>query len=188
MSKIQNIPKDAKLVFEGKIFDVFQWEQVLFDGSIKTFEKLKRADSVNVICITKNQKILLIRQQQPNTNIFWSLVGGGIENSETSIECVKRELLEETGYILDNWKLWKISSISPKIDYSIHTFICYDAININSQKLDNGEKIEVFELEYKEFEDIVLSDDFFGQDIKYAIMESKLYSEKENNLIKLIHV
>ena len=36
------IPKNATKVFSGKTFDVYQWEQEMFDGSKKIFEKLKR--------------------------------------------------------------------------------------------------------------------------------------------------
>jgi len=31
------IPKDAKLVFKGKIFDVYQWQQKVYDGTTVTY-------------------------------------------------------------------------------------------------------------------------------------------------------
>lgn len=40
----QPIPENAKLVFKGKIFDTYQWEQEMYDGSRVTFEKIKRPD------------------------------------------------------------------------------------------------------------------------------------------------
>ena len=36
------IPPEAKCVFRGKIFDVYQWPQRLYDGSTATFEMLRR--------------------------------------------------------------------------------------------------------------------------------------------------
>lgn len=35
------LPPQAKKVFTGQIFDVYQWEQEMYDGSFETFEMLK---------------------------------------------------------------------------------------------------------------------------------------------------
>lgn len=43
------IPEDAKLVFKGVIFDVYQWEQEMFDGTYETFEAIKRVGTVQII-------------------------------------------------------------------------------------------------------------------------------------------
>jgi ADP-ribose pyrophosphatase len=69
------IPKEAKLVFKGVIFDVYQWQQKMFDGSFETFEMLKRPNTVEIIA-TQGDKILLSHQSQPNKKDFLSLFGG----------------------------------------------------------------------------------------------------------------
>ena len=61
----QPIPKHAQTVFAGKIFTVYQWEQRMFDGSTEIFEKIGRTDTVNVIPVLEDGKILLTRQEQP---------------------------------------------------------------------------------------------------------------------------
>jgi hypothetical protein len=43
------IPEHAKKVFAGKTFDVYHYEQKMFDGSTQIFEKLKRNHSVDII-------------------------------------------------------------------------------------------------------------------------------------------
>lgn len=63
----QPIPQTAKRVFEGKLFDVYQWDQELFDGKTITFEKLKRPDTVNVIPITTDGQIVISEQEQTGT-------------------------------------------------------------------------------------------------------------------------
>lgn len=60
----QPIPPHAKRSFTGIIFDVYQWEQRLYDGSTTTFEKIKRSDTVNVILTTPDKKIILTRQEE----------------------------------------------------------------------------------------------------------------------------
>jgi hypothetical protein len=58
------IPDNASLAFKGQIFDVYQWPQIMFDGSTKTFEMLKRPDTVQIILVRDN-KILLVEDEQP---------------------------------------------------------------------------------------------------------------------------
>lgn len=70
------IPLNARRVFKGIIFDVYQWEQKMFDGSFKTFEMLKRLNTVEIIAI-QNNKILLSKQSQPNKENFYSLLEVG---------------------------------------------------------------------------------------------------------------
>ncbi len=55
----QPIPEHAKKVFSGVIFDVYHWEQEMFDGSRATFEKVKRADTVGVYGVLDDGRILL---------------------------------------------------------------------------------------------------------------------------------
>ena len=49
------MPEHAKKVFSGVMFDVYQWEQEMYDGSTATFEKLTRPDTAQVIPVTKRQ-------------------------------------------------------------------------------------------------------------------------------------
>lgn len=53
------IPSEATKVFDGVIFDVYQWQQKMFDGSIETFEMLKRVSTVGIIAI-KDDKLALL--------------------------------------------------------------------------------------------------------------------------------
>src|SRR3989344_2203505 len=92
------IPESAKRVFEGKIFDVYQWEQELFDGTKETFEKISRPDTVVVIPILSDKRILLLHDEQPDRKPVLTAPSGRIEENEMPEETAKRELLEETGY------------------------------------------------------------------------------------------
>ena len=55
----QKFPPQAKRVFKGMIFDVYQWEQEMYDGSTHTFEKIIRPDTVLVIPVTEDGKIII---------------------------------------------------------------------------------------------------------------------------------
>lgn len=65
------IPKEATKVFEGRIYDVYQWPQKMFDGSTETFEMLGRADTVKIIALV-NEKELATLQNIRNEQIIIS--------------------------------------------------------------------------------------------------------------------
>ena len=75
----QPLPDNAKKVFEGVIFDVYQWEQKMFDGSLETFEKLKRPDTVIVFPIMADGKVLLTKQEQPGKEPFIGATGVAVK-------------------------------------------------------------------------------------------------------------
>jgi ADP-ribose pyrophosphatase len=58
------IPDHAECVFKGVIFDVYQWQQELYDGTATTFERIRRPDTVEVIGVT-DHKILIVNDEQP---------------------------------------------------------------------------------------------------------------------------
>lgn len=116
-------PEHAKKVFEGVIFDAYQWEQTLYDGSTATFERLRRPDAV-VILAVNDGKILIARDEQPHRDPVITLIGGRMDQyGEIPLETAQRELLEETGYTATDWESWRTMSPSNMIDWRIHFFI-----------------------------------------------------------------
>ena len=75
----QPMPGNAELVFKGVIFDVYQWEQEMYDGTKKTFEKIKRKDSVAIFPVLPDGKIIISEQQQPGMQSFWDVAAGRID-------------------------------------------------------------------------------------------------------------
>jgi hypothetical protein len=110
------IPPEAKRVFEGEIFSVYQWQQKMFDGSQETFEMLKRSDSVKVIPLL-GKRIITIKDNQPYTGAKNSFPGGRVDSSDgTTLDAARRELKEETGYEFDKWKLVSVVQMYSKLE------------------------------------------------------------------------
>lgn len=144
------VPGDAKLVFKGIIFDVYQWQQKLFDGSMATFEMLKRPDTVKVIAI-KDGRIVVVHEEQPHYGTGYELPGGRHDvPGEDELDCGKRELLEETGMKFRNWKLVETYQPASKIEAFVYYFLATGFESEVAHKLDAGEKIE---LELLDFDD-----------------------------------
>lgn len=149
------VPEQAERVFKGVIYDVYQWKEPMYDGSVGVFEMLKRPDTVEVIVVREN-KILVQYQEQPHLGRFTSFPGGRHDcEGDTELDAVKRELREETGYICDNWKLIDVVQPHLKIEQFIYTFVAANIVEHVPQELDNGEKIENKWVTLEEFNEIL---------------------------------
>lgn len=178
----QPIPSSAKRVFKGILFDVYQWDQVMFDGSTQTFEKLKRADTVTVLPITNEGKIILVQEEQPGKKPFITNPGGRLEEGEDPLDGIRRELLEETGYDFADISLWYSDQPSSKIDWAIYTFIAKGCKKVANLKLDKGEKISLKFVDFNEFIETVLSGEFNDEGIILKVMEAKINPSKMEEL------
>lgn len=165
----QSMPETAQKVFQGSVFSVYQWEQELYDGSRMVFEKLARQDSVGVIAVTEDNKILLSEQEQPSLLPFRSVLGGVVDTGEQPFETAQRELLEEAGATAQKWQLWYSSQPSSKIDWANYIFIAQGCRVVQAPSLDGGEKITVLPVTFDRFVKIVFEPDFRDQDIAIRV-------------------
>lgn len=149
------VPDGAVRAFQGKIFDVYQWPQKLFDGSEYTFEMLKRTDTVSVICVVDN-KILVLDDEQPHLGKRQNFPGGRVDPDDDSIlAAAQREIQEETGYSFKNWRLIKVSQPYRKIEWFVHAFVAWGVSAQQEPVLDPGEKISLERLDFDELQALV---------------------------------
>jgi len=151
------IPGNATRVFQGDIFDVYQWPQVMFDGSIKTFEMLKRPDTVQVI-VVNGSKVLLVEDEQPGRDPRIHFPGGRADVGESTWEAVaRRELREETGLECKKWRLVGVHQPIVKIEWFAPIFLVTDIVAEHKQQVDpGGEKITASWYEFSDVRDRVL--------------------------------
>lgn len=137
------VPKEAKQVFKGVIYDVYHWQQKMFDGNYTTYELLKRPDTVKIIAV-KDNKLILLQEEQPDLAPFYDIPTGKHDNDkETELQAAKRELLEETGMSFHQWKLLDVIQPSDSIEQFVYFFLATDFNSQVEQKLETGEKISV---------------------------------------------
>ncbi len=138
------VPDKAEKVFSGVIFDVYQWQQELFDGSKTSFEMLRRPDTVSTIGVVDG-KLMALHERQPHSGEKYSFTTGRVDPEDQSIlAAAKREMVEETGYTFKNWRLVSVKQPpTTKIEWFVHTFIAWDIEKIIEPHLDAGEKNEI---------------------------------------------
>jgi 8-oxo-dGTP pyrophosphatase MutT (NUDIX family) len=114
-------------------------------GKEHDFYLIDSPDWVNVIPLTTDGKVILVKQYRFGTKEFsLEIPGGMIDEGDTPARAASRELLEETGYAGDEPILLGIVHPNP----AIHTNRCYTYLikNVayqNSPKQDATEDIEV---------------------------------------------
>ena len=180
------IPPQATRVFKGIIFDIYQWEQEMFDGSKRTFELAKRPNTIVVIPIVGN-KVLYSKQVQPSKPPFMGLFGGRADEGDISpLETAKREFREETGMEAEDWTaLWTFNDTA-KVDWSVHYFLAKNCHKTGNQELDGGEKIDIYEATIDEFlTEIVPNENFKEYELRQMVL-SGLNIDKINELKALL--
>lgn len=150
------VPNSAKLQYEGKIFDVYHWEQELYDGSMHTFERLVRTDTAVIYPILEDGRILLIKDWQPQREMVITAPSGRLEEGERPEEAIARELHEETGYQAK--EIIPFYTIQPyeKIDWVVNVFIGKNCRKVAEPALDAGEKIELYPVTFDELVQITI--------------------------------
>jgi 8-oxo-dGTP pyrophosphatase MutT (NUDIX family) len=100
---------------------------------------------VAVLALTKNQEVLLIKQYRHGIqDVIWEFPGGVVDEGESPLEGVRRELLEETGYTTD--KIIEVGKFFPDPSLQsnkMYAFLALDVEKVAIQHLDDAEEIEV---------------------------------------------
>jgi ADP-ribose pyrophosphatase len=182
----QPLPERAQKVFEGAMFDVYQWEQEMFDGSSKIYEKLKRADTVTVFAILDDGKILLTKQDQSSKEPFIAAAGGRVKSGENILDAAKRELQEETGYEAGEFVLWKALQPISRIEWAVYVFVARKLKKTSGQSLGASEKIEVIPVDFDEFIEIAMQENFYQHEIYRDIIKALLDQGEMDKLRKLL--
>ncbi len=147
----QPLPEDAEKVFSGVLFDVYQWEQELFDGSTATFEKVVRPDTAVLVPSTEDGEFLVVEDRQPAKETFRGFPAGRIEPGEDPAAAAKRELREETGFEPKTLELWKAFRSSSKIESVIYVYVARGCRKVGDPNPDPGERISVSLVGFDEF-------------------------------------
>ena len=150
--KWESLTKESILV-KKPWFEVFREEVRLPDGKIvPEYFGIKMPHYSAVFSVTEEQKIMVLRcYRHAIGEVTLTMPGGMLEENESPLAGIKRELLEETGYKAKEWKsLGTFVGNSTRGCGTYHFFFATGAYSV--QEPDSGDLEELELLLWKQRE------------------------------------
>ncbi len=174
--KEKTIKRDK--IFEGVAIKLFVDTVELPNGKTSVREIVEVRNSVGVIAITKDNKLVLVKQyRKAIEQVVLEIPAGCIDKGETPLECARRELLEETGY--GNGTIELVDSFYPSAGTNKteqHLYLMKDVELISeNQDLDEDEFVEVELLTFDELKKLYEEKQLCDLKTMYAYMYLSSY-------------
>jgi len=136
---------DSRIAFEGVLLRLFVDRVRTADGHESTREYLRHPGAVMMIPLLDDGQVVLERQYRyPLGRSLIEFPAGKIDLGEPPLECARRELLEETGYVASDWThLGGFHNAIAYSDEKIEVFLAR-GLKLERSSLDAGEVLEVF--------------------------------------------
>lgn len=140
-----------ELIHKGQIIDLYKDYVEIPNKTVAQWDFIGHKGAAAVVPITKDGKILMVKQYRNAIDRFTiEIPAGGLDSVEEPMQdCAARELEEETGYKSDNLEfLISLRTAVAFCNERIDVFVARDLIE-TSQNLDEDEfvDVEAYEIE-----------------------------------------
>ncbi|SHH44566.1 NUDIX domain-containing protein [Thermosipho atlanticus] len=139
----------SKEIFKGILLHVKKDEVLLSNGRKSVREYVLHPGAVAVVPITEDNKVVFVKQYRyPVKRVLLEIPAGKFDSpNEDPLECAKRELKEETGFLAEEFIYLGYIYTTP--GFSNEIIHIYLARNLQKGEMNTDED-EIIELEYKD--------------------------------------
>ena len=137
----------ADIVYECRIFtlrrDVSRFSR---DEAEHEFHVLEAPDWCNIVPLTPDEQVVMVRQFRHGVRDYTLEVPGGMVDPEDASPLVaaRREMVEESGFDSDHIDPLGVVHPNPAIQNNrCHTFVAYDVVRRHAPVFDSTEETEV---------------------------------------------
>lgn len=163
-------------LYQGKILNLRKDKVELENGRISYREVVEHNGGVCVLPITEDGNVLLVSQYRyPYKEEVLEAPAGKMDHpGENPLQCGKRELEEETGYIAEEYL--DLGCLYPSPGYTNEIIHLYAAKKLTktAQKLDEGEFLDVKTLGFEEAVTLVLEGKIMDSKTQAVLLKAKL--------------
>jgi ADP-ribose pyrophosphatase len=136
---------DSEIDRDYTVFKI-RAEQALSPRTNRTgrFYTIETRDWVNIIAITENQEVVMIKQYRHGSKEVTLEIPGGLVDEDHPEKAALRELMEETGFAGEGIEYLGGVNPNPAIFNNLcHTYLVEKARKVSEKNLDPNEDIEV---------------------------------------------
>lgn len=148
---------DSEIAWRGKIFDVERLQVRLPNGHTSVRDVVRHRGAAAVVALTTSGKIALVRQYRTSLGrVTVEIPAGKLDSGEDPLECAKRELKEETGFVAGRIAyLTTIATSCGFADELIHIYLATQ-LSFEGARPDDDEFLNVDLVPVGELVDAVL--------------------------------
>ncbi|CAM3711826.1 NUDIX hydrolase [Alkalicoccus chagannorensis] len=168
-------------LFTGRVIDLELHEVEMPDGSYSKREIIKHPGAVAVLCVTKEKKLVLVRQyRKAMEKVIAEIPAGKLEEGEDPLRCAQRELEEETGIIAEGWEKLASFYTSPGFaDELVHVYAAFEA-DIGNVGTDEDEFVERVDVTLAEAKTMIASEAIHDAKTMYAVQTAEMRNLLQN--------
>ncbi len=170
---------DRKVIYEGKIINVYNDTVILPDGKKTHRELVEHHGGVCVAALTEKNNLLFVRQfRYPYGRVLLELPAGKLEKGEDPLCAGVRELEEECGVVAE--KVIPMGTVYPTVAYCTEIIHLYLAKGLTKthQHLDEGEFLSVEEIPLADAVKLVMNGEISdSKTVALVLKTAKLFEE-----------
>lgn len=131
----------GRIVYKSRIFEIEEYKPKLYN---KTFARMTGFNSVAVVAILNNSRVVIERQYRPAVEEYlYEIPAGLIEKGEKPISAAVRELEEETGYFAKSVKPLFAANVAVGVSTEKMYYYLATGLQKTETGLDDDETIDV---------------------------------------------
>lgn len=164
-------------IFSGKVVQLYVEDVQLPNGKTSKREVIRHPGAVAVIPITKDGKLVLVRQyRKALERALVEIPAGKLEKGEEPFATAQRELEEETGYCAQSMRHIVSFYTSPGFaDELIHLYMAEGLEKLeDAASLDEDEFVDVLEVTLEEALEMMEKQEIYDAKTAYALQYLQL--------------
>ena len=148
----------TKIIGSHRIFNIREDRYLLpRNNQERSFYVLESNDWVNVIPLTPEGEVVLVRQFRFGTEeVTLEIPGGIVEAHQSPLEAGQNELLEETGHQSNDWEYLGLVNPNPAfLNNRCYSFLARGVKKVAEIRPEESEEFEVLKVPYREIKTLI---------------------------------